>query len=383
MEVLEINFIVLVMTKHIAATNLFCVFLILFGRYALAQSNYQKPANRAIAISGGGARGAWGLGVAKQLFEKEGGFRAVFGTSTGSLMAPMVLLQQWGKLEDQYTSVTQQSIFNKNPFKVKKVNGKVTTQLKSFNAIWRLIWGKPTLGETANLRNLIAQTFTPSDFSMLKKLYSTDSLSLNVAVTNMSSGRSDIRSSDRINDYNDMVDWIWASSNQPIFMSYTMKDDSAYVDGGVREIVPLRAAVNYSIQHHIDTLEVIINDSQQARDTIWSVNENKGYFKGGLMRVLEVYNSNTLFYNIWSGMMLTELHDLSIANGLNAPDGDLTIIIYSMPYALAATYRDELGFDKDKMKELLEAGRNFIQNKEYQKPGNLQTFQIYQATRKR
>jgi len=365
------------MKNYLNVAGLICFSLIMIALQSQGQDNYQKPARKVLAISGGGARGAWGLGVAEALFFEEGGYRAVFGTSTGSLMAPMVLLQQWNKLEVKYTSVTQKSIFNKNPFKVKKVNGTVTTQLKSFNAIWRLIWGKPTLGETQNLRNLIAESFTPEDFAKLKSRFQTDSLSLNVATTNMSSGRSDIRSSERINDYEDMVDWIWASANQPVFMSYTMKDDSAYVDGGVREIVPLRAAVTYAINNHIDTLEVIINDSQQARDTVWSVNENKGYFKGGLMRLLEVYNSNTLYYNIWSGEKLTELHDVTVDNSKDAPDGDLTIIIYSMPYSLAATYRDELGFDKEKMKELLQQGKDFIRLKCY----NSQTRQVYQANR--
>ena len=342
---------------------------------AHSQPAYKKPANKVLAISGGGARGAWGLGVAETLFDQSGGYRAVFGTSTGSLMAPMVLLQQWGKLEFQYTSVTQKSIFSKNPFKVKKVNGTVTTQLKSFNAIWRLIWGKATLGETENLRDLIKTCFTPADFQTLKNLYKTDSLVLCVAVTNMSSGRSDIRSSEHITDYEEMINWIWASSNQPIFMSYTMMNDSAYVDGGMREIVPLKAAVTYAIQHNVDTLEVIVNDSQQARDTVWSVNEHKGYFAGGLMRVLEVYNSNTLYYNIWAGELLTELNDVEIEENPAGGGDDLTIIIYSMPYALAATYRDELGFDKVKMTELLKDGKAFIKSKRYDK----NTRQVYRA----
>ena len=366
------------MKNPLYAASLFFFLIIIAGLQLQAQTAYKKPAKKVLAISGGGARGAWGLGVAESLFDKEGGYQAVFGTSTGSLMAPMVLLQQWDKLEKQYTSVTQESIFNKNPFKVAKVNGAVTTKLKSFNAIWRLIWGKPTLGETKNLRNLIGQTFTPQDFALLKSRYPVDSLSLNVATTNMSSGRSDIRSSDRINDYEDMIDWIWASANQPVFMSYTMKNDSAYVDGGVREIVPLRAAVSYAISHHIDTLEVIINDSRQARDTVWSVNENKGYFKGGLMRVLEVYNSNTLFYNIWSGEKLTELHDITVDYSPNPADGDLTIIIYSMPYGLAAKYRDELGFDKGMMTYLLQCGKDFINKQQY----DSLTHQVYQANRK-
>src|SRR5258706_14547762 len=111
---------------------------LLLAYISYAQQVYKKPGNKILVVSGGGARGAWGVGVAKSLYNIQGGYRAVFGTSTGSLMAPLILLQRFDSLASYYTSVTQESIFSRNPFKVKKINGTVTTQLKVFNEIWRL-----------------------------------------------------------------------------------------------------------------------------------------------------------------------------------------------------------------------------------------------------
>jgi predicted acylesterase/phospholipase RssA len=331
----------------------------------LHAQSYQKPGNRVLVVSGGGARGAWGVGVARSLYEEEGGYRAVFGTSTGSLMAPMILLQQFDSLESYYTRVTQKDIFSKNPFKVKTVNGVVTTELKSFNAFWRLLWNKPTLGETENLRDLIKKCFRPEDFQALKARSPSDGLSLHVAVTNMTNGNSEVKTSDEISGYDEMVNWIWASSNQPVFMSYTVMSGTPYVDGGLREIVPLRAAVVYAVKHRIDTVDVIVNDSWEPQQKNWSVEQNKGYFKGGLMRVLDVYNANTLYYDLRSAALMTELHDERVQTGQAPGSSALTVIVYSMPDSVANQYKDELGFDRVKMAQFVKKGKAFIKEKQF------------------
>ncbi|HKR06920.1 MAG TPA: patatin-like phospholipase family protein [Bacteroidia bacterium] len=344
---------------------------------AFAQYAYKKPGNKILVVSGGGARGAWGVGVAESLYNTEGGYRAVFGTSTGSIMAPLILLQQFDSLKSYYTGVTQESIFSRNPFKVKKKNGVVTTQLKFFNAVWRLICGRATIGESENLKKLIKNGFTAGDFQALKNRYSSDSLSLNVAVTNMNTGRVETRSSDNETDYERMINWIWASANEPVFMSYVNIDGCDYVDGGLREVVPLRAAVDYAISHAVDTVDVIVNDSWESQDTAWTITKNKGYFAGGLIRVLHVYNANTQFSDLETGQLLTRLHGVRIYNDTAYRARDLTIIIYSMPYSLASTCKDELGFEKIKMHELLNSGIDFIIKREY----DAMTRQVYRATK--
>ena len=48
---------------------------------------------RAIVLSGGGAKGAWGVGVVKALMEQDITYDIAIGTSTGSLMAPFILAE--------------------------------------------------------------------------------------------------------------------------------------------------------------------------------------------------------------------------------------------------------------------------------------------------
>ncbi|MBI1770562.1 MAG: patatin-like phospholipase family protein [Bacteroidetes bacterium] len=108
-----------------------------------AQSN-----ERIAVISGDGAYGVWGAGLCLRLHEVDKNeYKIVVGTSTGSLMAPLVLLNKYKLLKTAYTSVTQKDIFNVNPF---KPNG----QLKALTVGWRFVFNN-SLGETYALRRLI------------------------------------------------------------------------------------------------------------------------------------------------------------------------------------------------------------------------------------
>src|SRR6185436_2390683 len=224
---------------------------------------------------------------------------------------------------------------------------------------------------------LIRRGFTADDFKTLKNRFSSDSLSLSVAVTNMNTGRVEIKCSDNEIDYERMTNWIWASSNQPVFMSYVRMDGSDYVDGGLREVVPLRAAVDYAITHAVDTVDVIVNDSWESQDTAWSVNKDKGYFEGGLIRVLHVYNANTQHNDLKVGELLTRLYGVTVNKDSASGVKDLTIIIYSMPYLVAASYKDELGFEQIKMIELLNSGIDFIMKHQH----DAVTRQVYRASK--
>ena len=60
----------------------------------------QSEANRVLVISGGGARGAWGGGVAKQFVIDSGRhYKCIVGTSSGSLLAPLVAMENFKDFE--------------------------------------------------------------------------------------------------------------------------------------------------------------------------------------------------------------------------------------------------------------------------------------------
>ena len=59
--------------------------------------------DRLLVISGGGSRGAWGAGFAKKLTQDFGVYKVGFGTSTGSLMLPLIITNHFDKLKEAYT----------------------------------------------------------------------------------------------------------------------------------------------------------------------------------------------------------------------------------------------------------------------------------------
>lgn len=336
-------------------------------------NSFKPPHNRVLVISGGGARGAWGVGVCKALLERHQGYKAVYGTSTGSLMAPMILLQNIDKLEFNYTNVTQKSIFNCNPFKVKKepvlIDGAqaidsltniklftMKTDIKPLNALWRLILGKPTLGESYNLRNLIQSQFTKEEYNKLQSICKLYDFEIGVGVTNMEEAKFEmIKNTNK--DYDEFINYMWASANQPVFMTYYYdeKRKRHFADGGLIEVLPIRQAIEYAVKHKVDTIDVVLNNSVNIIEPK-DFNIKKNFISGGLMRILNTYGQSTLSSNIELGMLKASLESIIRDDFSEGLDRDIVINIYSMNRRLAMLYKDELGFDKDLMKFLLAYG---------------------------
>ena len=333
------------------------IFLLIVSNFIYAQKN-----NRMLIVSGGGARGAWGVGVVEGLMRKHNcGYDAVFGTSTGSLMAPFILLKDTTLLANLYCNVTQKSIFNVNPFKEKNENGVVTSEPNWFKAAIRLLFGSRTLGESENLRELIDDNFDEVKFHKLKN----DSLYLAVAVTNMRTGDIEIKSSMSVNDRKKMIDWIWASGNEPLWMSYyDVKDEDGnvtdtYVDGGLRDIVPVRAGLEYAFKNKINTVDIIINNMRTPIERKWK--SNKAWVTG-LKRILDVYGAGVVAKDTLLAYIYSEALNCKIDPEPGDDTDTIAVHLYFMPDSLALKYVDELAFFREPMKHLLDEGRKMILN---------------------
>lgn len=195
---------------------------------------------RALVISGGGSKGAFAGGVAQFLLEEEKNKYDVFiGTSTGSLLVCHLALNKIEKIKKVYTSVNQNSIFNRCPFIIKNKNGVDTIKINHFNVLINFIRGSKTFGESYNLRKLIRRTITKSDFLELKE----GPKNIIITVTNLSSNEVEYKSI-KDSNYDDFCDWIWISCNYVPFMSLVTKNNSEYGDGGFTSLVPIQEAIS-------------------------------------------------------------------------------------------------------------------------------------------
>lgn len=195
---------------------------------------------KALVISGGGSKGAFAGGVAQYLLENEKNNYDIFiGTSTGSLLVCHLALNKIEAIKKIYTSVNQNSIFSRNPFKIKNKDGIDIISINHFNVLINFLRGSKTFGESYNLKKLIRKTISKADFLELKNSDKT----VIVTVTNLSRSEVEYKAIADF-DYYEFCDWIWISCNYLPFMSLVIKDNCEYGDGGFTSLVPIREAIN-------------------------------------------------------------------------------------------------------------------------------------------
>jgi len=196
---------------------------------------------RALVISGGGSKGAFGGGVAQHLIEKEKrNYDLYIGTSTGSLLISHLALKKIEKIKKVYTNVNQKSIFSNCPFNIKKNKwGEDQISVSHLKVLYNFLRGHKTFGDSSNLRKLIKQTISVSDFTELRA----SQKDILVTVSNLSLQTIEYKSIKEVS-YDDFCDWVWISCNYTPFMSLVQKEGCEYADGGFGSIVPIKEAID-------------------------------------------------------------------------------------------------------------------------------------------
>ncbi len=212
---------------------------------------------RALVISGGGSKGAFAGGIAEYLLrECKYEYGLFLGTSTGSLIVPLLSIGEIDKIKAIYTSVTQNQIFSTSPFIITKKDGIYKTRINHLGIIWMFLKRKKTFGESLPLFRLIQEIMVKEDFDRMRKTPS-DVL---VTVSNFSTNQVEYK---RLKDYSyeDFCEWIWASANMVPFMSLLEKNGYEYADGGFADLVPLTEA----IYRGAEEIDVILLKTDQVK----------------------------------------------------------------------------------------------------------------------
>ncbi len=286
---------------------------------------------KALVVSGGGSWGAWGGGAIEALKKDQGkDYDLYVATSTGSLLCPLASQNNFLKLREAYTAVTQESIFDVNPFT--KKGG-----VNFLNAIWRVIRGKKTLGESKNLRDRINVFFPETDFNTLKNSMS----EVVVTVVNTTTENIEYKSSKDCN-YTDFCDWVWASACSPVFMTLVEKEGCQYIDGGIMEHIPIQ----YAIEQGATEIDVIIHRTQT--NIIDSQNKIKNVFDH-FMKVIKIMHREL------------STDDVAISK-LQAKDKEVKLNLYYIPYKLNS---NSLLFDAKLMNEWWDLGKGNTVSQEF------------------
>lgn len=290
---------------------------------------------RALAISGGGSKGAFAGGVAEYLIREEGREYDLFlGSSTGSLLISHLALNKIDKVKRLFTSVTQNQIFDNCPFTVKTVNGVQTIGIHHFNVLKNFFRGRKTFGESNQLRQMILNSITPKEFEALK----TSNKDVVITVSNLSTNHVEYKKLSQCH-YLDYVDWIWISCNYVPFMTLATKDKCEYGDGGLGTIIPIEEALRCGATE----IDAIVLDTEFPHTNRMP---SRNPFDA----------MSTIF-----GFMADRIEYQNIKIGkLMAADHNAQVNLYYTPSVLTT---NSLVFDKDKMAEWWKAGFDFAAQK--------------------
>jgi predicted acylesterase/phospholipase RssA len=187
---------------------------------------------RVLITSGGGAKGAFSVGVLNYLKNEKNitHFDMISGTSTGALIASLASVGMIDELKEVYLNTT---------------NGNILEPLNLFDTV---ISGNNFIYNTHPLFEQISQHITNSTFDDIMNSGTTlclNSVSLQTGrITVFTTGNilpSNHYETKKITDRNQLINALLASSNQAVFMNPIRIDGESYVDGGNREVIPTRA----------------------------------------------------------------------------------------------------------------------------------------------
>ncbi|MCA6423312.1 MAG: patatin-like phospholipase family protein [Flavobacterium sp.] len=300
---------------------------------------------RALVISGGGSKGAFGGGVAQYLMQENGcEYDILIGSSTGSLLIPHLALGKVQKIYDIYSNVNMRSIFDISPFVVKNINTEnEVVSINHWNVLKQFLNGKRTFGESHKLLHYIKENFTKQEYDDLRS----SACDVIVTVTNLSKNEVEYKSIDDY-DYDEFCEWIWISCNYIPFMSLVSKNGYDYGDGGFSSLVPIREA----IQRGATEVDVIILETEVQM-------QPRKIGKNPFSLMIDLFQ--TLLIQV-------EKHNITIGK-LAAKNKNVKLNLYYTPTQLTD---NALIFNKEKMKDWWHKGYDYAKNKSELMSDNLQ-----------
>jgi len=286
---------------------------------------------RALVISGGGSKGAFAGGMAEHFINDLGTDYDIFtGSSTGSLLIPMLASNNIKKAKEVYTSITEKDIFTINPYKIKVKRGVVKISMNHFN-ILRSFWrGNKTFGSSKKLRKTIGKFFKEEDFEFVQKSHR----DVIVTVSNLSLNTVEYKA---LKDcqYEDFCDWVWASANFLPFMSLVTKNGMEYGDGGFGNNIPIQSAINAGATE----IDVIVLDPIES-----------------MSNRMKSSNAIDLLFNVFDFLLDQTTNSKLELSKLNSTINKVKINVYHTPRKLT---ENSLIFNQKRMERWWMEGRAY------------------------
>lgn len=192
---------------------------------------------RALVLSGGGSKGAYSVGVVKALLESGRKYDVVAGVSVGALIGSHVAMykpdEQWASYE------TLEHIWTKEVRSDRSIYKPWAPGFLTY--LWSL-W-KAGIYSMRPLRDILEKELKPD-------ILRNSGVEFEVGVVSLQTGKYHSKNLTSNIENNKMaVDWVWASCIFPVLFPPVELNNEQWVDGGVRDVIPVKDVIKYGVTH--------------------------------------------------------------------------------------------------------------------------------------
>jgi NTE family protein len=301
---------------------------------------------RALVLSGGGAKGAFTAGAMKYLMVDLGlTFEVVVGTSTGSLIAPLVAMGDIANLVNFYENVEDQDILTDRPDLLAFLMSDALNDSKPLAELINRFFGEKKRYE--KLKNARTKMF--------------------VTITNMQTGG--IEYGNQQDEKQVLLNKILASASVPVMMPPVRIGKYQYVDGGVKEIAPFAKAIEEGATHIISV--VLSPDADHRQEVKTDFTSIMDILKRTLdLLTEEIVDNDLKIASIYTeairdlDLIRSNARELGLTNsqirklfgGLERPFEGKKIVEITSIRPDEELMPASLSFDPNKMREMVDAG---------------------------
>ena len=181
----------------------------------------------ALILSGGGARGAYEVGVVKALAEHGIEFDLVIGTSIGAINAACVAQDDFEKWQRMWCDIRNSDVYH--PLSLRRIT--------------QLLRGKAKgILDNSPLEQLLRREL---DFERIKRSRAI----VGWCMTDLCSQQTTLATVDMMKDFDELIDTLMATSAVPLaFPPRAVAGTGLYIDGGLVRNTPMKFALELGIQ---------------------------------------------------------------------------------------------------------------------------------------
>lgn len=329
--------------------------------------------HHALVLSGGGAKGAFSVGVVDWIFKNVDrlSIKLAYGTSTGALIASKVAAsvaqndrRHIDDLVEIYSRVQKDDVLEPRCKWAYNLFGETGALVCSwFNKYDSIYSTKPLI-------DLVDKYMNDDDWQSIIE----SGFDLGFCVTSLQEGSSFVVSSRQCKNIDEIKTALQASVNQPLLMELKTINNQQCVDGGLTDFVPLRHVFKSPVVDEVDSIVAISNNAEYKAK---SSSQEFKKIDAVLARSVEVMADHVLAEDFATAKLINLL--LSVRDTAGWDDVEATLpspavsdlttylrgkknipIQHIMPPK--HTQVTSLGFEQPAMKELVKYGYEYAQD---------------------